>query len=105
MEDVTENALLDCKMHRSEKLSAMGIFASGIAEELKWPINHISLNLDFVERNTSEDSPVKSYIQAIKDDLSRIKFVSKQIMDLSLPHRKDNKEVYEVNKLFLDSAH
>ncbi len=100
VEDMTEHTLLDSKIQRAERLSAMGILASGIAEEIKWPLSHIMMNLDFVERNTSEDSPVKSYIQAIKDDLSRIKFVSRQIMDLSLPHREDDKEVYEVNKLF-----
>ncbi len=100
VEDMTEHKLLDNKLHRAERLSAMGILASGIAEEIKWPLSHIMMNLDFVERNTSEDSHVKSYLQAIKDDLSRIKFVSKQIMDLSLPNREDDRDVYEINKLF-----
>jgi PAS domain S-box-containing protein len=100
VEDMTEHTLQDSKIQRAERLSAMGILASGIAEEIKWPLSHIMMNLDFVERNTSEESPVKSYLQAIKDDLSRIKFVSRQIMDLSLPHREDDKEVYEINKLF-----
>jgi signal transduction histidine kinase len=100
VEDMTEHILLDNKIQRAERLSVMGILASGIAEEIKWPLSHIMMNLDFVERNTNEESPMKSYIQAIKDDLSRIKFVSKQIRDLSLPHNEDDKDVYEINKLF-----
>ncbi|MBN2403841.1 MAG: PAS domain-containing protein [Spirochaetes bacterium] len=100
VEDMTEHTLRDSKIQRAERLSVMGILASGIAEEIKYPLSHIMINLDFVERNTSEDSPMRSYIQAIKDDLSRIKFVSKQIRDLSLPHREDDKEIYEVTKLF-----
>jgi PAS domain S-box-containing protein len=100
VEDMTEHTLQDSKIQRAERLSVMGILASGIAEEIKWPLSHIMMNLDFVERNTNEESPMKSYIQAIKDDLSRIKFVSKQIRDLSLPHNEDDKDVYEINKLF-----
>lgn len=101
VEDVTQRALLGSKIERAERLSIMGILASGIAEEIKYPLSHIMVNLDFVERNTSEDSPVRSYLQAIKDDLSRIKFISKQIRDLSLPHSEDDKEIYEVNRVFL----
>jgi PAS domain S-box-containing protein len=100
VEDMTEHALQDSKIQRAERLSAMGILASGIAEEIKWPLSHIMMNLDFVERNTNEESPVRSYLQAIKDDLTRIKFVSRQIMDLSLPHREEEKDIYEINKLF-----
>jgi signal transduction histidine kinase len=99
VEDMTQFALLDNKIQRSEKLSAMGVMASGIAEEIKWPLSHILINLDFVERNTSEDSPMRSYLQAIKDDLDRIKFVGKQIRALSLPQNEDGKEVYEINQL------
>ncbi len=100
VEDITQYAQLASKIQRAERLSTMGIMASGIAEEIKWPLSHIMMNLDFVERNTNIDSPMRSYLQTIKDDLSRIKFVSKQIRDLSLPNRPDDKEIYEVNKLF-----
>jgi signal transduction histidine kinase len=101
VEDMTQYSLFGSKIQRADKLSAIGIMASGIAEEIKWPLSHILINLDFVERNTSEDSPMKSYLQAIKDDLSRIKFVSKQIMNLSLPQSDEDKVPYEVNNLFL----
>jgi signal transduction histidine kinase len=100
VDDMTKYAIMDNKIHRSEKLSTIGIMASGIAEEIKWPLSHIMINLDFVEKNTSEDSPMKSYLQAIKDDLGRIKFVSKQMMDLALPGTEDNTEICDVNKIF-----
>lgn len=98
--DMTQYSLFGNKVQRADKLSAIGIMASGIAEEIKWPLSHIMINLDFVERNTSEDSPMRSYLQAIKDDLSRIKFVSKQIMNLSLPQIDEDQMPYEVNNLF-----
>ncbi|MFH0974883.1 MAG: ATP-binding protein [Spirochaetota bacterium] len=101
IEDVTKHALIYSKIHRQEKLSTIGIMASGVAEEIKWPLSHIMINLDFVEKNTSEDSPMRSYLQAIKDDLSRIRFVSKQMTDLSLPQTESNEDVCDVNKLFL----
>lgn len=102
VEDVTKRSLMGDKIQRAEKLSAMGIMASGIAEEIKFPLTHIIMNLDFVERNTSEDSPARPYLQAIKDDLTRIKFVSKQIRSLSLPSDILDNEVFEVTRLFLD---
>ncbi len=102
VEDVTKHSQIGNKIQRAEKLSAMGIMASGIAEEIKFPLNHILMNLDFVERNTRENSPAMAYLQTIKDDLSRIKFVSKQIRSLALQTDEYDREVFDITRIFLD---
>lgn len=83
VEDITEQAILDGRIKRTEKISAMNLMAAGIAEELKMPLSHINIDLNFLDNNLDESSHMKSYINAMKEDLSRIQFISDQLMDLS----------------------
>lgn len=97
-EDVTEQARIGMRMQRAEQLSAMGLLAAGVAYELKVPINLLTIDLNFIENNIPEDSPMKDYVKSMKDELTRMKQISDQLLNLSKPEEID-KEVFEIHKL------
>lgn len=99
-EDITIQSQLANRVKRAEKLSAMSLLGAGIAEELKMPVSHMTVDLNFIENNTEEGSPMLPYIQSMKEDLSRIQFISEELLNLSRPGETvDGMEFIELTKL------
>lgn len=98
VEDVTEQSRIGKRMQRAEQLSAMGLLAAGVAYELKVPINLLAIDLNFIENNIPENSPMRDYVRSMKEELTRIKQISEQLLNLSKPEETD-KEVFEAHKL------
>lgn len=98
VEDVTEQSLMTEKMRRVEKLSAMGLLAAGVAYELKMPLNLITMNLNFIEKNIEEDSPVVDYINDIKEELIKMRNITNQLLNLAKPEEEE-KEVLSLTKV------
>lgn len=101
VEDVTEQALIGEKMRRAEKLSAMGLLAAGVAYELKMPLNIMTMNLNFIEKNIEEDSPIVEYITDVKDELVKMRNITNQLLNLAKPEEEE-KDVFSIAKV-LDS--
>lgn len=97
-EDVTEAAKIGRRMHRAEQLSAMGILAAGVAYEMKLPINLMTVDLNFIENNINETSPMRDYVKSMKDELIRMKSISEHLLNLSKPEETEL-EVFEIHKL------
>ncbi len=87
------------KYQKKEKFTGMSILGSGIAQQLGKPLNLIFLNLNFIEKNIEDDSPVYGYIDSIKSELERIKTISEQLENLSQPAEEDMEEIDLVNLL------
>ncbi len=98
IEDVTHQARIGTRMHRVEQLSAMGLLAAGVAYELKVPINLLTVNLNFVENNIPDDSPMRDYSKSMKEEILRIKQISEQLLNLAKPEDADW-EIFEAHKL------
>ena len=98
VEDVTEQAQIAGKMQKAEKLSAMGLLATGVAYELKLPINIMTVNLNFIEKNIDRDSPVMEYVHDVKEELVRMRNITNQLLNLARPDEEE-KEVFDVGKL------
>ena len=62
VEDHTEQATITNRVYEAEKLSALGILASGVASELKGCVNKMVMDINFVDNNLEEGSPVAAYI-------------------------------------------
>jgi len=98
IEDVTEQSETRNKISRSEKMSALGLLASGVASELKSHINKMVMDLNFVDTNVDEYSPAIEYIDSLKKELERIKNISDQLLSLAIIDERD-KEKCELNKV------
>jgi PAS domain S-box-containing protein len=98
LEDVTDNVLTRNKISRSEKMTALGLLASGVASELKSHINKMVMDLNFIDTNVDEYSPAAEYIDALKNELERIKNISEQLLSLAMIDERD-KEACELNKI------
>lgn len=98
IEDVTQQARIGTRMHRVEQLSAMGLLAAGVAYELKVPINLLTVNLNFIENNIPEGSPMRDYSKSMKEEILRVKQISEQLLNLAKPEEADW-EVFETHKL------
>ncbi len=98
VEDITEQAKITKRMNRAEKLSALGVLASGVASELKNYINKMVMDLNFVENNIDRDNPAAEYVDSLQKDVERIKNISEQLVSLSSVDEGE-KEICELNKL------
>ncbi len=98
IEDVTEQVRARVKANRNEKMSALGLLASGVASELKGHINKMVMDLNFVDTNVEEHSPAVEYVDSLKKELERIKTISEQLLALSVIDERE-KDVCELNKI------
>jgi PAS domain S-box-containing protein len=98
LEDVTEEVNNRHSINRAEKMTALGVLASGVASELKTYINNMAMDLNFVDTNVDEYSPAAEYIDSLKKELERIKTISEQLLSLAVIDERD-KEVCELNKI------
>lgn len=83
VEDHTEQAVITNRVYQAEKLSALGILASGIASELRASVNKMVMDLNFVDNNLEEGSPASEYVDSLQNELSRIKNMMEQLVSLS----------------------
>ena len=98
IEDVTEHVKFRGKINRSEKMTALGLLASGVASELKSHINNMAMDLNFVDSNVDEHSPVSEYVDSLQTELERIKNISEQLLSLAIIDERD-KDICEINKI------
>lgn len=98
VEDATEQAQIASNMQKAERLSAMGLLAAGVAYELKVPLNLMTVNVNFIEKNINPDSPMVEYVHSLKDELLRVRNITDQLLNLAKPAEHD-KETFEVDKL------
>ena len=98
VEDHTEQATITNRVYEAEKLSALGILASGVASELKTCINKMVMDLNFVDNNLDEGSPATEYIDSLHHEVGRIKNITEQLVSLSTADEED-KEICDINKI------
>ncbi|MBN2078639.1 MAG: PAS domain S-box protein [Spirochaetes bacterium] len=98
VEDHTEQAAITSRVYESEKLSALGILASGVASELRNCINRMVMDLNFIDNNVEDGSPADGYIDSLHQELNRIKNITEQLVSLSSAD-EENRELIDLNKV------
>ncbi len=102
--DFTERKNLEEQSKRQEKLSAMGELASGVAHEIRNPINAIGM---IAQRLNKEFSPNKdpeeynSILNVLKDEVTRINKIITQFLNYAKPLEIEPK-IIEANEYFED---
>ncbi len=87
MEDLSEQKKVREVMLHSEKLSAVGQLAAGIAHEIRNPLTAIKGFIQLLESNSHP------YLKIILDEISRIETIISELLLLSKPHNKKMKSI------------
>ena len=98
IEDHTQQAAITARIYETEKLSALGILASGVASELKNCINRMVMDLNFVDNNLGERNPAAEYIDSLHLEVGRIKNITEQLVSLSSAD-EEGKDICDLNKI------
>jgi len=102
MTDITEAKKMEEQTKRNEKLLAMGELASGVAHEIRNPINSIGmiaqrLNKEF--KPSEEQGEYNSITELLKTEVSRINKIITQFLQYAKPIELQKSDV-EVEKFF-----
>lgn len=111
--DLTESRRLEEESKRKEKLSAMGELASGVAHEIRNPINAIGMIAQRLEKEFNVENEKEEYhsiTSLLKSEVARINKIITQFLNyakpLSLQIRKINSKTFfdDIYRLFSDQA-
>jgi PAS domain S-box-containing protein len=93
--DVTEKKKSEELLYQSEKLSAVGQLAAGIAHEIRNPLTSLKGFLQLIEISGKGK---KEYFEIMKSEFARIEQILNELLVLSKPQRV-NKEVCSMNSI------
>lgn len=88
MQDLTEKLAMEAEMRRRERLVSMGALASGVAHEVRNPLNAIALIVQRLEREFEPRKAVEDYrkfIRIVRDEIGRVNRIVKQFLSLARP--------------------
>jgi PAS domain S-box-containing protein len=113
MTDITESKKIEEQSKRNEKLLAMGELASGVAHEIRNPINSIGM---IAQRLNKEFKPLEEYeeynsiTELLKSEVNRINKIITQFLQYAKPLELQKSKVdvdkffEEIYQLFKDQA-
>ena len=93
--DITEKKHIEKKMVEREKLSSIGLLASGIAHEIGSPLNVISGRAEMVKNQFSHKFPeAEKSLEIIVQQTDRISELIKALLNFSRPSGQGNPETF-----------
>ncbi|MBE0551204.1 MAG: PAS domain S-box protein, partial [Ignavibacterium sp.] len=113
VKDLTETKRLEDEAKKNEKLSAMGELASGVAHEIRNPINAIGMiaqRLDKEFKVEKDSEEYHSITNLLRSEVTRINKIITQFLSyakpLALQYKKvDSKKFFDdIYRLFVDQA-
>ncbi|WP_226658666.1 ATP-binding protein [Guptibacillus hwajinpoensis] len=88
VEDITELKETEALLRRSEKLTAVGELAAGVAHEIRNPLTSLKGFANLVY-NASYDEKSKEFLQIMLSEIDRINFIVSEFMLLARPQEKE----------------
>jgi two-component system, NtrC family, sensor histidine kinase HydH len=95
IKDLTDARRLEREIQRKDKLTAMGSLASGVAHEIRNPLNAISMIAQRFEREFVPRSGVKEYralTSVLKKESARVNVIVQQFLRFARPQKVELKE-------------
>ena len=98
VEKLRQHRELEERLREAERLSAVGKLASGIAHEIRNPLNFISLSIDHIRsrlggRRTEETAEALALMAKIKDELYRLNGMVESFLTVGKPLALNKSEV------------
>jgi PAS domain S-box-containing protein len=100
--DITERKHLEEQLVRSQKMESIGTLAAGIAHEVGNPLTSISSIVQVIQRTTT-DQFAKEKLELVKDQISRISRIIRDLVDFSRPSNYE-RQATSVNKVLQDAV-
>lgn len=113
LNDITESKMIEDQSKRNEKLIAMGELASGVAHEVRNPINSIGMIAQRLSREFEPKNDIEEYSSIttlLKDEVNRINKIITQFLryakplDIQLSEVEINKYMSEIYQMFSELA-
>ncbi|MFA5329066.1 MAG: PAS domain S-box protein [Prolixibacteraceae bacterium] len=99
--DISERKLFEKQLRHSERMAGIGELATGMSHEINQPLNTISLSLDNVmfsiENNTCNENYLKTKINKVFDNISRIKKIIDHVRTFSRDQDDFTQSDFEIN--------
>ena len=95
---LNEQQALVSRLHQAEQTAMVGRLATGIAHEIKNPLNYISLTIDYIRKKYKpSDETVKNQffdkVDGIKDEVKRLDRLVRNFLSYGRPHHLNIKLV------------
>jgi two-component system sensor histidine kinase HydH len=90
IQDLTEKAALEADLRRRDRLTAMGALASGVAHEVRNPLNAIGIIVQRLEREFVPTADAEEYGQLtrlVRDEVRRVNGIIVDFLDLARPRK------------------
>jgi two-component system, NtrC family, sensor kinase len=102
LDDVTHQAKLEEQLTQSEKLSALGLLAAGVAHEVNTPLTGISSYTQMLHQQMSKDTETFDILQKIEQQTFRASKIINTLLDLSRQQPQPFAQI-EINTLFRET--
>jgi signal transduction histidine kinase len=76
---------LENVVDNSERLARLGGLFSGVAHQIRNPLNAITLELELLSQDARESKPVEDHVHAVREEMSRIDLVIEALMRFMRP--------------------
>lgn len=100
--NISERKLLEKQIRHSERMAGIGELATGMAHEINQPLNTISLSIDNImfsmDNRTLTDNYLRSKINKVFDNISRIKNIIDHVRTFSRDHEDFGHTEFDINK-------
>ena len=83
--DVTERKRMEAQLIESQKMSAIAQLATGVAHEVRNPLNAILAIAEALHQDLGKDSEYKTYLDHIRSQVDRLSVLMRDLLDFGRP--------------------